>query len=167
MRELTILGGLTALVEDAAPASRPSILFIHGTFAGAWQFEGFQRYFAALGYASHAINLRGRYGSRAVPDLGKVSVLDYVEDALPVARALDRPIVIGHSMGGLITQKLAEAGVVSAAVLLCAAAPKGISLLTPRLFVKQLKHARELLFSRPIIPNARDINDLAFNRIPP
>jgi non-heme chloroperoxidase len=167
MRELTILSGLTAVVEDAAPATRPPILLIHGMFAGAWQFEGFQRYFATLGYSSHAINLRGHHGSHAVTDLGKVSVLDYVDDALPVARALGRPIVIGHSMGGLIAQKLAEAGVISAAVLLCSAAPKGISLLTPRLVVKQLKHARELLFSRPIIPNARDINDLAFNRIPP
>src|SRR5919199_2799216 len=138
MRELTILGGLTALVEDAAPASRPSILFVHGMFAGAWQFEGFQRHFAALGYSSHAINLRGHHGSRAVPDLGKVSVLDYVNDALPIARALGRPVVIGHSMGGLIAQKLAEAGAVTAAVLLCAAAPRGISILTPRLVVKQL-----------------------------
>jgi non-heme chloroperoxidase len=167
MRDLTILSGLTAVVEDAAPASRPPILFIHGTFAGAWQFEELQRYFAALGYPSHAINLRGHHGSRPVPDLGRVSVLDYVDDALPVARALGRPIVVGHSMGGLVAQKLAEAGVTSAAVLLCAAPPKGISIFSPSLFVKQLKHAREILLSHPIMPDARDINDLAFNRIPP
>jgi non-heme chloroperoxidase len=167
MRELTILNGLTAVVEDAPSASRPPILLIHGMFAGAWQFEGFQRYFAALGYSSHAINLRGHHGSRAVPDLGGVSVLDYVEDALPVARALGRPVVVGHSMGGLVAQKLAEAGAVSAAVLLCSAAPRGISILTPLLVVRQRKYARELLLSRPIIPDARDINDLAFNRIPP
>ena len=167
MRELTIRGGLTAVVEDAASAPRPPILFIHGTFGGAWQFEAFQRYFAELGYSSYAINLRGHHGSRAVPDLGKVSVLDYVDDALPVARALGRPIVIGHSMGGLVAQKLAEAGAVAAAVLLCSAAPKGISILTPLLVAKQVKHARELLLSRPIVPNARDVNDLAFNRIPP
>src|ERR671929_1502515 len=125
MRQLTILGGLTAVVEDAASRSRPSLLFIHGMFAGAWQFEGLQRYFAALGYPSHAINLRGHHGSRPVPDLGKVSVLDYVDDALPVARALGRPIVIGHSMGGLITQKLAEAGAISAGLVPSAAGPQG------------------------------------------
>src|ERR671938_613742 len=99
MRELTILSGLTAVVEDAPSPSRPPILFIHGMFTGAWQFEGFQHHFAALGYPSHAINLRGHHGSRPVLDLGKVSVLDYVDDVLPVARALGQPIVVGHSMG--------------------------------------------------------------------
>jgi pimeloyl-ACP methyl ester carboxylesterase len=96
-----------------------------------------------------------------------VSVLEYVDDALSVARTLGRPIVIGHSMGGLIAQKLAEAGAVSAAVLLCAVAPRGISNQSPLLILKQLKHARENLLSRPIRPNERDATDLFFNHVPP
>jgi pimeloyl-ACP methyl ester carboxylesterase len=52
------------------------------------------------------MNLRGHHGSRPVRDIGKVSLTDYVADALEVAAALKNPIVIGHSMGGLIAQKV-------------------------------------------------------------
>jgi hypothetical protein len=35
------------------------------------------------------------------------------------------------------------------------------------LILKQLKHAREILLSRPIRPNERDATDLLFNHVPP
>jgi|GEM_PF-876623 len=120
--------GLTARV--VSPSSKvkekPTVLFIHGMMAGAWQFQQAQHWFAQRGYPSVALNLRGHHGSRPVRDLGRVSVRDYVDDALYVAAAMDRPIVIGQSMGGLIAQKLAELNAVRAAALVCSLPPGGI-----------------------------------------
>ena len=103
------VGDLTILVErPASPKGKPPVLLIHGMFGGARYWEKYQGYLAQCGYESHAMNLRGHHGSRPVRDIGKVSLDDYVADALEVAAALKNPIVMGHSMGGLIAQKVAE-----------------------------------------------------------
>src|SRR5215212_3990755 len=135
MSESITVGGLTlqAARPTATIPSRPSILFVPGYFAGAWVFENYLDYFASRGHPSYALNLRGRGGS-PLPSgakLGETSIGDFVADASEVARSLERPIVVGHSMGGLIAQKLAERDEVRAAVLVAPAPPRGISLLTP------------------------------------
>src|SRR3989304_5594473 len=100
---ITRVGDLTVAVQrPASPCGTPPILLIHGMFGGAWYWEGYQRVLAEHCYESYAMDLRGHHDSRPVPKLGRVRVRDYVEDALEVARTLERPIVIGHSMGGLI-----------------------------------------------------------------
>lgn len=173
MPHLTLPSGITVTAVDTTePMSRPPIVFVHGMFGGAWYFEKFQRCFAERGYASYALNLRGHHGSRAVADIGKVSVLDYVDDVLEVVRALPqttigvRPIVIGHSMGGLIAQKVAEAGAVSAAVLLASAPPRGIRVLSPRLLLLARTFGVPILASRGLYPKPSDADDLVFNHIP-
>ncbi len=162
--------GLTiAVARPAQPVSRerPPVLFVHGMFGGAWYFERYQRFFARRGYSSYAVNLRGHHDSRLVEDLGKVSLSDYVEDARTVARHLGRPIVIGHSMGGLIAQKLAEADVVAAAVLVAAAPPRWITPATPMLLRKHLKHAWRILRQKSVRGAPEDHLALSLNRMPP
>lgn len=63
-------------------------------------------------------------------DLGTLSLADYVDAMAQEAASLEertgaKPAVIGHSMGGLIAQALAERGAVSAAVFLTPASPAG------------------------------------------
>ena len=156
---------VTVAIPDAT--TRPPILFIHGILGGAWYFENYQRFFAARGYPSYAVNLRGRPGTREVRDLGRISVEEFVVDALDVVRALGRPIIVGHSMGGLVAQRLAEEGVTDIAVLLSSASPNGIPLATPRLVAKQLKHLGTLIRAKPLVPNDADADDLIFSHIPP
>ena len=168
--ERRLVDGLTISVArpTIAPSrQRPPILLVHGMFGGAWYFERYQRFFAGRGYESHALDLRGHHDSRAVEDLGRVSVSDYVDDALTVARDLGRPIVIGHSMGGLIAQKLAEADAVAAAVLVAAAPPRWITPATPLLLRKQVKHAWRILRQKPVSGAAEDHLELSLNRLPP
>jgi pimeloyl-ACP methyl ester carboxylesterase len=174
MRALAMPEGLTGTVEDvAAPTSRPPVLFVHGMFGGAWYFEKFQRFFAAHGYPSYAVNVRGHHGSRPVADVGTLSVLDYVDDALLAIRSLPsapdgtQPIVIGHSMGGLIAQKVAEAGAASAAVLLCAAPPRGIRVLSVPLLRLAPTFGVAIFRSRALYPRPSDADHLVFNHIPP
>jgi pimeloyl-ACP methyl ester carboxylesterase len=136
-------------------------------FGGAWYFERYQRFFAERGYENHALDLRGHHDSRPVEALGRVSISDYVEDAQTVARDLGRPIVIGHSMGGLIAQKLAEADAVAAAVLVASAPPRWITAATPLLLRKQLKNAWGIIRQKSITGAAEDHIEMTFNRLPP
>jgi pimeloyl-ACP methyl ester carboxylesterase len=163
----TFPGGISAAIADVPGGTEPELLLIHGMFGGAWQFAGWQEELARLGRSSVAIDLRGHKGSPPVADIGKLSLRDYVDDALGVARELGKPVVIGHSMGGLIAQKLAEADAVSAAVLICSAPPRGISVASVQLLARQIKHAPAILFSRPLFPGRADADALFLNRVPP
>src|SRR5215208_5956579 len=111
--------GFTFLAErPQGSIVRPPILFVHGMFVGGWVWENYLRYFAERGYPGYALTLRGHEGGATVMDLGRVSLHDFVEEAVAAARALpaspagagapggDRPVVMGHSMGGLIAQKV-------------------------------------------------------------
>jgi pimeloyl-ACP methyl ester carboxylesterase len=167
MPEITRVGDLTVAVErPALPTARPRVLLIHGMFGGAWYWEEYQRFLATHGYESHAVNLRGHHGSRPVTDIGRVRIQDYVADALQVARTLDRPIVIGHSMGGLIAQRIAELDACRATVLMAAAPPRWIPVASALLVSKQVKYARALLLWEPLLPSRADADDLMFNRTP-
>jgi len=139
---------------------------IHGMFGGSWQWEKYQSLLAHHGYESHAVNLRGHHGSRPVADIGKVTLAEYIADALHVARTLDRPIVMGHSMGGLIAQKVAEAGVGRALVLVASAPPRWIPVVSWLLLTRQLKYTRQLLLFEALRPEREDADVLMFNRTP-
>ena len=167
MPRITRVGDLTvAVVRLALPSTKPPVLLVHGMFGGAWYWEDYQALLARHGYESYALNLRGHHGSRPVPDVGKISLRDYVADALEVARTLKNPIVIGHSMGGLIAQKLAENGVGGATVLMAAAPPRWIPVVSWLLLRKQVKYARALLLFEPLTPDRQDADALMFNRTP-
>lgn len=106
------------------PGVHPPLLFVHGAWHGAWCWdEHFLPYFAQHGYAAHAVSLRGHGASAGRELLRWASIANYVEDVAQTAAQLAQqsgrpPIVIGHSMGGLVVQKYLEQHSASAAVLL-------------------------------------------------
>ena len=172
--EQLVAGDLTlTYLAAGAGAGRAPILFIHGFLGGAWYFEKYQRSFAARGYPAYAVNLRGHHGSRPVPDIGRVSLEDYVDDVRDAARWIDGrhhrpPILFGHSMGGLLASKAAELEPALAAgvVMLCAAPPRWIPLFSFRLAARQAKHLAALAMSRPIVATFADDVSLNLNRTP-
>src|SRR5205807_221327 len=171
----TITIGNLAL-STAAPRTtaraKPPILFIPGYFASAWVYESYLPFFAEHGYAGFALNLRGHSGS-TLPSgmmLGRVSLNDYIDDARQVANWLiekfQRPIVVGHSMGGLIAQKLGEEGLARALVLLSPAPPRGINVVSGSLLRRQIRYLPALLRSKRVVPKFSDMRALVLNRIP-
>lgn len=66
-----------------------------------------------------ALDLRGHGESEMSPD-GAASIADFADDVAAVAAhaGLEAPVVIGHSMGGLVALECAARGLASAAVLL-------------------------------------------------
>lgn len=105
---------------------RPTpLLFVHGSFADnrCWD-DHFLPYFAERGYAAHALSLRGhgRSGGRAGLQLCRLS--DYVDDVASVVEGLPAPpVLIGHSMGGMVVQKYLERDAAAAGVALMASVP--------------------------------------------
>lgn len=96
------------------------ILFVHGAWHGAWCWdEFFLPYFVEHGYASYALSVQGHGLSDKTKKLNSLRISDYVSDVACIAADLPNPpILVGHSMGGLIVQKYLETHSAPAAVLL-------------------------------------------------
>jgi pimeloyl-ACP methyl ester carboxylesterase len=165
---IDISGLKVAMAKPQAPSNGFSLLFVHGMWCGAWVWENYLRFFSALGYACYALNLRGHHGSGSVRDIGKVSIHAYVEDVRQVASALGNPVLVGHSMGGLIVQKLAELLDPPAVVLITPGAPRGILAINTLLLLQvALKYAGVMLLRRPLTVDRPDANRLTMNRLSP
>lgn len=112
-----------------------TILMIHGMWGGAWNWDNYRQFFEAKGYRCVAPTLRYHdMDPKGVPDsrLGTTSLLDYARDLeAEIAKIPDKPVIMGHSMGGLLAQILGSRGLARALVLLTPAAPAGIMMLKP------------------------------------
>jgi len=112
-----------------------TIFMIHGMWGGGHVWDHYKPFFEAQGYRVITPTLRfheEQYRTVAPEALGTVSLLDYVADLEAQIRALDeKPILMGHSMGGLLAQILASRGLAQSLVLLTSAPPAGILALRP------------------------------------
>jgi len=114
--------------EPETGARATPILLVHGMSHAAWCWaENFMPYLARHGYASHALSLRGHGGSAGRERLRWTTLADYVADLAQVAGGMGRPpVLVGHSMGGLVVQKYLESHEAPAAVLLASVPPRGV-----------------------------------------
>ena len=114
--------------QPQGAAKSTPLLFVHGAWHAAWCWEEyFLDWFASQGYSVHALSLRGHGNSWGSDKLRWFSLNDYVADVASVAASFDRaPVIIGHSMGGLVTQKYLAEHAAPAAVLLASAPPTTI-----------------------------------------
>lgn len=112
-----------------------TVFMIHGMASGQWAWDNYRSVLEAAGYTCIAVTLPHHNtdpSADADPQLGTASLLDYAAVLEQQIRSLpEKPIVIGHSMGGLIAQMLAARGLAQAAVLMTPAPPAGILALTP------------------------------------
>ena len=108
-----------------------NLLMIHGVGCGGGSWDRMRPGFEAAGWTCHAPTLfpDKRVAENPPGDLPELGIDDYIEAAAEQVIALEKsvgqkPAVIGHSMGGLIAQCLAERGIVSQAIFLTPAQPK-------------------------------------------
>ena len=130
--------------------SPPPVLFVHGTFHGAWCYEAhWMEHFAAAGIDCHAISLRGTSGSPS--DQKSVKISEHVADLQSFIRQVfcesgRPPILVGHSFGGASVLKYLEAGgIASAAALVCAVPPSGNGPMTLRFVQRDFWQAWAIL----------------------
>ena len=96
----------------------PPILFVPGSFSGAWIWKGnFLEYFHSEGYNVAAMSFRS-HGWRGW-DLWQRGVSDFDRDLMTAISQFDTPpILVAHSLGGLIAQRTALQVPVKALALL-------------------------------------------------
>ena len=117
------------------PNGRPPLLFVHGGYCDAWCWEPmFLPWFAARGYAAHALSLRGHGRSHGADTLYMAGLGDYESDVEFVAAQLpEPPILIGHSMGAAIVELIVAKRPVRGAALLAPIPPAGLLPVATRL----------------------------------
>jgi pimeloyl-ACP methyl ester carboxylesterase len=113
----------------------PTIMMIHGMWGSSWYWGNYKQFFESKGYRCITPTLRLHDidpSSEPPPELGTTSLLDYAGDLEKEIRKLDSlPILMGHSMGGLLAQILGSRGLAEALVQLTPASPRGIIALEP------------------------------------
>ncbi len=112
----------------STPTKKPPLLFVHGGYCDAWCWEpNFLPWFAARGYPAHALSLRGHGTSGGHETLWLAGIDDYASDVEHVAGQLrGAPILIGHSMGAAIVERIVAKRPVRGAVLVAPLPPAGL-----------------------------------------
>jgi len=107
-----------------------AIVMIHGMMVGPWCWDNYRGFFEGKNYRCITPTLRYHDmdpEAAPSPEMGKVGLLDYASDLEEEIRKLElTPVLMGHSMGGLLAQILASRGIGEAAVLLSPASPRGV-----------------------------------------
>ncbi len=112
---------------------KPVLFFIHGYAVGNWYFDQFKAFFEQQGYTCYAPTLPlhdvpPNKKEAAVAKLGLKDYIDHLEKE--ILKVDTTPVLIGHSLGGLLVQHLANRGLARDLVLLQPAAPRDISMVT-------------------------------------
>ena len=158
--------------EPVSDKCSTPILFIHGMWHSAWSWsENFLPYFAKCGYLSSTLSLRGHGNSKSNKELRWISLADYVADVRKAVAQMEKPpILIGHSMGGMIIQKYLESHQAPAAILLAPIPYKGLFSTTLRILRRYplsfLKSNLKLSL-QPVIATSAQYSELLFSENTP
>jgi non-heme chloroperoxidase len=105
------------------------IVMVHGANEGGWCFDKFKGVFETLGWTCHAPDLIG-HGSDAKDAktrLVGVGMGDYLAQLRTLLKTFATPpVLLGHSMGGILVQQLAAEGLARALILVAPAPRSGI-----------------------------------------
>jgi pimeloyl-ACP methyl ester carboxylesterase len=106
---------------------RPPLLFVHGSYGSAQVWAAhFLEFFSANAYDCHAFSFRGHGASEGM--LSWSGLADYGEDLSAMIDSMaEKPVLIGHSMGGLVVQHALAKHDIAAALLLATVPPSGVS----------------------------------------
>jgi pimeloyl-ACP methyl ester carboxylesterase len=144
-----------------APA-RPTIVFLHGMYMNDRSWAPWVERAAAAGFDSLAPNWPHHDGApeelrrHIDPGLGRLTfgqVVQHVKDA--ISALPEPPLAIGHSVGGLVVQRLVNDGAVRAGVAISSAPARGILTLGPNFLRANFPHVNPLAGNRPVIMTPR------------
>ncbi|WP_269520374.1 alpha/beta hydrolase [Alteromonas sp. BMJM2] len=115
-------------------SSSQAVVLIHGMWStpetlselkAMFTQKGYRVYTPRLSYHFPRVELNNKARREA---LAQASIADYVEDLLLFINTLEEPpILVGHSMGGLLAQLVAARTEVKKMVLISSASPAGIN----------------------------------------
>ena len=110
----------------------PTVMFIHGLWLHSTSWNAWRESFEAAGYRTVAPEWPGTPDSvlqarESVDTIADHGINEVTEHHLSIIKKLDeRPILVGHSFGGMIAEKILGLGQAAAAVAIDAAQIKGV-----------------------------------------
>jgi pimeloyl-ACP methyl ester carboxylesterase len=110
------------------------IVFIHGMFMTPLCWEGWEARFREAGrsvtapaWPFHEGSVTDLRAKQPDPGLGALGLSDVVDAMTTAVESLpEKPVLVGHSMGGLVAQLLLARGVASGVVAIDSAPPSGV-----------------------------------------
>jgi pimeloyl-ACP methyl ester carboxylesterase len=133
--------------EMSTSITTKSVVFIHGLWLHAESWNKWIEFFNTNGYKAMAASWPGdaetteatRRNAKAVAGYGVTEIADYI--AKQTKKFDQKPVLIGHSFGGLIAQNLLGRNLVAAAIAIDPAPIKGV----PELPISVLKSGFPIL----------------------
>jgi len=119
-------------IEAANASGKPTVVFIHGLWLLASSWNNWVDYFDKAGFATVALDWPGDpetvAQAHANPNtMAKKSITEVADRCQSVIEKLNvKPIIVGHSFGGLMAQILAARGHAKAAVAISPAPFRGV-----------------------------------------
>ena len=148
------------------------IVFLHGTNAGPWTMATFAGFFKGRGFECHCPAYRHHDPSPSAERaalLEGLSIADYVDDMAAFVETLRaRPILVGHSLGGVVAQKLAGRGLASAIVLLNGSVNWGVLPTTdPERELGRMLVSAGAFWEKTLLPDFETMARFGFNKLRP
>ncbi len=140
------------------------ILLVHGAWHGPWCWDEFAEHLARRGHEVRAVGLRGHDRAQ-----GRIRhrLRHYVEDVVLAAAAFSAPpLLVGHSLGGLVVQKYLERNPAPGAVLMASIPAGGTLAAVARLTARHPREMRDTNLRRslrPFIATPALVRELFFN----
>jgi len=144
--------------------NKETIIFVHGAWHGKWCWDKYFRpTFESYGYHVITFNLPGHEKPGKIKGINKFSLGDYVQSLEKEVAKLDSPpIIIGHSMGGLIVQKYLEKNTCKKAILMASIPHYGAIKTSLRFLKKPYAYPALLGFDLYRLVNSLDKSRVAF-----
>jgi pimeloyl-ACP methyl ester carboxylesterase len=136
-------------------ADTKHVVLIHGSWSRGEQWDPARAAFEERGYMVHTPTLRHHELplQEGAAKIAPLSLRDYADDLVALVASLDsRPLLVGHSLGGLVVQLVAartrHAGVVAACP--SAVGPAGLNPTTLRISFRHGRRPRP--WAKPVYP---------------
>lgn len=143
------------------------IVLVHGMWGRGNVWDAWIPHLTAAGHHVTALTLPGHEPGASDEALRGLGLDDYVEAVTAVVEGLNHPILVGHSMGGLIAQRVASQTSLAALVLVSSAVPAPIFPLRPSGSLGTLRSfSYPLLYWRTLRLLRWEADYLLFNRVP-
>lgn len=168
MIQRRIAGLSVEIAPPEKPKFRAPLILVHGLWSGSWSLHSWATDLSNLGWECWAINFRGRAPDRDENALRRLTFEDCLEDLRRlITDAPFPPVLVGHDLGGLVAQKVAEGEKISALVLVATIPPKGIEDVLPEpLRLLRLKYWPLIFLARPFLPQTKDLRRIWLSLLP-
>jgi pimeloyl-ACP methyl ester carboxylesterase len=146
--------------------AKPPILLLHSVFGTPDLMARWVAELEAVGYRVHVPAMPGRAPTDDAV-LARTGIDEAYADALAAYDAIGEPaVIIGHSMGGLLAQKIAAARS-PLAVVTMASIPPGVLWFQLKPLPHLFKVLPKVLAGQPFLPSERTMREVPLSTLPP